>query len=283
MFPAGHHSPVEAARIAAAGGTVVAGRVLGMLQVSRSLGDARFKGCGVTAEPDLVRYVLRSGGGRSTGEEGNSDTASEAEDEVPYSMPLDLDLDLAGSDSDGGDDSTAAAPAGQQLRRCETTEAGTAAAVLPLRAGAAGECRTVAAGAAGRDEFVVIASDGLWAVMSNADVVRFVHAHTRGLLLAPEPLDVLQSCANDLVQEALVRGSRDNITATILYFAPAPTAPSSPAAVTASAAATATATPTPGALAVLASPPRTGAGTLRRCSSATFASDSGGGSAAVHR
>ena len=65
----------------------------------------------------------------------------------------------------------------------------------------------------------------------------------------------------------LVRGSRDNITATILFFAPPS---SSPAAAPATATAT---TATPGALAVLASPPRTRPDSLRRCCSATFSSE----------
>lgn len=269
-------SPLEAARIIDAGGTVVAGRVLGMLQVSRSLGDVRFKGSGVTAEPELVRYVLRSGtperrsSSGTSGEGNGGDFASEAESEVPFSMPVDLDLDLG---SDGDDDAAAAAtaaatPVDRQLRRCETTASVGATVDAQTRTGDAGECRTVVAeDAAARDEFVVIASDGLWGVMSNADVVRFVHQHTRGLALASEPLDVLQSCANDLVQEALVRGSRDNITATILFFAPPS---SSPAAAPATATAT---TATPGALAVLASPPRTRPDSLRRCCSATFSSE----------
>ena len=253
-----------------AGGTVVAGRVFGMLQVSRALGDARFKDSGVTAEPELVRYVLRTGSGGS----GDGGSASDAESEVPYSMPVDLDFDTSADDDDdnnnnnnnGDEDKDGlTAPAGRHLRRCETADTAGAAAVQTHTA-AAGECRTVAADTAGRDEFVVIASDGLWGVMSNADVVRFVHQHTRGLALAPEPLDVLQSCANDLVQEALVRGSRDNITATLLFFASESSAPSSPTAAAAP-------TTTPGALAVLASPPRTSPGSLRRCCSATFAAE----------
>ena len=260
-------SPLEAARITEAGGTVVAGRVFGMLQVSRSLGDARFKGSGVTAEPELVRYVLRSSSpdrnsssSSSGGEDNNSDGDSEGDavdGEVPYSMPVDLDFDLS------VDTSTE-----RRLRRCDTAPSvqGAAAGAQGTTAGA-GECRTIVAKSPGRDEFLVLASDGLWGVMSNADVVRFVHQHTRGLALAPEPLDVLQSCANDLVQEALIRGSRDNITATIVYFASEGTASASasPAA------------PVPGALAVLASPPRTSTGGLRRCCSATFASGTGSG------
>ena len=34
------------------------GRVLGVLEVSRSIGDGRFKGCGVTCVPDVMRCTL---------------------------------------------------------------------------------------------------------------------------------------------------------------------------------------------------------------------------------
>ena len=34
------------------------GRVLGILEVSRSFGDGRFKGCGVIATPDVLRCSL---------------------------------------------------------------------------------------------------------------------------------------------------------------------------------------------------------------------------------
>ena len=49
------HSPVvweERQRIQKAGGTVVEGRVLGQLEVSRALGDGRFKTVGVISTPE---------------------------------------------------------------------------------------------------------------------------------------------------------------------------------------------------------------------------------------
>lgn len=55
------HSPSqyeERMRIQKAGGTVREGRVLGVLEVSRSIGDGRFKRCGVSCIPDVMRCTL---------------------------------------------------------------------------------------------------------------------------------------------------------------------------------------------------------------------------------
>ncbi|XP_074625597.1 integrin-linked kinase-associated serine/threonine phosphatase 2C-like [Acropora palmata] len=55
------HSPSqyeERIRIQKAGGNVREGRVLGVLEVSRSIGDGRFKRCGVTCVPDVMRCTL---------------------------------------------------------------------------------------------------------------------------------------------------------------------------------------------------------------------------------
>ncbi|KAJ7388205.1 hypothetical protein OS493_039233, partial [Desmophyllum pertusum] len=55
------HSPSqyeERMRIQKAGGTVREGRVLGVLEVSRSIGDGRFKRCGVSCVPDVMRCTL---------------------------------------------------------------------------------------------------------------------------------------------------------------------------------------------------------------------------------
>lgn len=55
------HSPTiyeERMRIQKAGGSVIDGRVNGMLEVSRSIGDGRFKHCGVTANPDVFRFQI---------------------------------------------------------------------------------------------------------------------------------------------------------------------------------------------------------------------------------
>ncbi|CAL9684584.1 unnamed protein product [Knipowitschia caucasica] len=55
------HNPTmyeERMRIQRAGGTVREGRVLGVLEVSRSLGDGQYKRCGVISTPDLRRCQL---------------------------------------------------------------------------------------------------------------------------------------------------------------------------------------------------------------------------------
>ncbi|XP_051522301.1 integrin-linked kinase-associated serine/threonine phosphatase 2C isoform X3 [Myxocyprinus asiaticus] len=56
------HNPTiyeERMRIQRAGGTVRDGRVLGVLEVSRSIGDGQYKRCGVISTPDLRRCQLR--------------------------------------------------------------------------------------------------------------------------------------------------------------------------------------------------------------------------------
>ncbi|TWW77745.1 Integrin-linked kinase-associated serine/threonine phosphatase 2C [Takifugu flavidus] len=55
------HNPTiyeERMRIQKAGGTVRDGRVLGVLEVSRSIGDGQYKRCGVISTPDLRRCRL---------------------------------------------------------------------------------------------------------------------------------------------------------------------------------------------------------------------------------
>ncbi|XP_037124214.1 integrin-linked kinase-associated serine/threonine phosphatase 2C isoform X2 [Syngnathus acus] len=55
------HNPIiyeERMRIQRAGGTVREGRVLGVLEVSRSIGDGQYKRCGVISTPDLRRCQL---------------------------------------------------------------------------------------------------------------------------------------------------------------------------------------------------------------------------------
>lgn len=51
--------PKERKRIEAAGGTVEGGRVCGVLEVSRSFGDARLKTRGVSCTPDVTSFELK--------------------------------------------------------------------------------------------------------------------------------------------------------------------------------------------------------------------------------
>jgi serine/threonine protein phosphatase PrpC len=65
------------------------------------------------------------------------------------------------------------------------------------------------------DEFLVLATDGLWDVMSSSDVVAFVHAL---LEAAADDAGEREFIANSVVEEALRRGSWDNITVIIVWL-----------------------------------------------------------------
>ncbi|XP_041851143.1 integrin-linked kinase-associated serine/threonine phosphatase 2C isoform X3 [Melanotaenia boesemani] len=63
------HNPTiyeERMRIQRAGGSVRDGRVLGVLEVSRSIGDGQYKRCGVVSTPDLRRCQLTANDRRGT-------------------------------------------------------------------------------------------------------------------------------------------------------------------------------------------------------------------------
>jgi len=62
-------------------------------------------------------------------------------------------------------------------------------------------------------DFIVLACDGLYDVFTNEEVVNFINSHI-------EKEVVLTTIANDLVEEALDRGSTDNITVVIVKFNP---------------------------------------------------------------
>jgi serine/threonine protein phosphatase PrpC len=64
------------------------------------------------------------------------------------------------------------------------------------------------------DDFVVLATDGLWDVMSSPNAVAFIHA----LLEASTDDDERDQIATMLVEEALRRGSYDNITVIIVWL-----------------------------------------------------------------
>jgi len=58
------------------------------------------------------------------------------------------------------------------------------------------------------DEFVILASDGLWDKLSNEDAVALVHDTVK------EP----DMAATRLATEALTRGAADNITVVVCFF-----------------------------------------------------------------
>jgi serine/threonine protein phosphatase PrpC len=65
------------------------------------------------------------------------------------------------------------------------------------------------------DEFLVLATDGLWDVMSSADVVAFIHAL---LEAAADDEGEKEFIASSVVEEALRRGTWDNITVIIVWL-----------------------------------------------------------------
>lgn len=68
----------------------------------------------------------------------------------------------------------------------------------------------------GRERFLVLASDGLWETLSNNDAA-VVLQRTVGSSGAVATINA-QKCAERLVDEALLRGSTDNITALVCAF-----------------------------------------------------------------
>ena len=70
-----------------------------------------------------------------------------------------------------------------------------------------------------QDEFIIIASDGLWDVISNQDSVDFCHSALATAKRNHEIIpDVKNHLAKLLVEEAQRRGSMDNISAVIIWF-----------------------------------------------------------------
>lgn len=64
------------------------------------------------------------------------------------------------------------------------------------------------------DEFMVLASDGLWDVFQNWDVVRFIHSHLRTYRRG------YAAACEALVQECIRRGTVDNITVVLVNLQP---------------------------------------------------------------
>lgn len=70
------------------------------------------------------------------------------------------------------------------------------------------------------DEFVVIASDGLWDVLSNQHVVDWVHLMLQKVDREQSLQQRSDTIACGLVEEALRRGSYDNISVVIVWIQP---------------------------------------------------------------
>ncbi|KAL6523309.1 hypothetical protein OROGR_016912 [Orobanche gracilis] len=63
------------------------------------------------------------------------------------------------------------------------------------------------------DEYIVMASDGLWDVVSNADVVNIIR----------DTVKEAEMCSKRLATEAVERGSKDNITVIVVFLRPVST------------------------------------------------------------
>jgi serine/threonine protein phosphatase PrpC len=80
----------------------------------------------------------------------------------------------------------------------------------PIDGGVTAEPEVVEFGLTPEDQFVIMASDGVWDVMTDAEAVGLVHDTVK------DP----QMSAKRLVTEALSRGSRDNATALVVFLRP---------------------------------------------------------------
>ena len=67
------------------------------------------------------------------------------------------------------------------------------------------------------DSFILLASDGLWDVMSSQEVVSYVHQVLDNTPISHKD-ESRRSMAKDVVEEALRRGSSDNITVTVIWL-----------------------------------------------------------------
>jgi protein phosphatase 1B len=65
------------------------------------------------------------------------------------------------------------------------------------------------------DEFLVLACDGVWDVMTNEDICSFISARLR-------VTDNLEQIANEVIDTCLHKGSRDNMSIIIIAFPAAP-------------------------------------------------------------
>jgi serine/threonine protein phosphatase PrpC len=69
------------------------------------------------------------------------------------------------------------------------------------------------------DEFVLLASDGLWDVMSSQEVVDFVHEVLSSDTDTHSQLEKRENMARMVANEALERGSADNVCVVMLWLA----------------------------------------------------------------
>lgn len=66
--------------------------------------------------------------------------------------------------------------------------------------------------------FLILACDGLWDVMADQEAVDFVVAHCKENSKSDQVLSPNQFVAEALVEEAIERGTTDNVTAVVVFF-----------------------------------------------------------------
>mmetsp|Transcript_40194 Transcript_40194/g.101194 ORF Transcript_40194/g.101194 Transcript_40194/m.101194 type:complete len:299 (+) Transcript_40194:2-898(+) len=191
----------EAARISRAGGTVLFGRVMGSLALSRALGDADFKMPNNNQKrhyvlPDPFLCSVRVSPPSAWTAQQDSSAVSEENDGplAPLNDAGHEETNRAADDSTCNGDNCSATqkpPAGS-CGLCDDTEE-------------EGQCGRCSGG------FVVCACDGLWDVFSYTSCVEFVH---RQRLAGAGTRDA----AVALTREALRRGSTDNVTVVVIYL-----------------------------------------------------------------
>jgi serine/threonine protein phosphatase PrpC len=208
----------EKARIEKLGGYVNRKRVLGQLAVSRAFGDVGFK------RTSAEQAALQAREGKALEEKGEE----KEEKEGGSSLAKALGVSEAGSKEgkeEGGIFSSSDSSGGpaeekqkEKQKEQETKKAPpkkpSTALVLPADIVVTGplvsnEPDIVTHDIGPRDEFILLACDGVYDVMSNLDACQFVHRRLT------EGADVKEAC-EDLVDEALCRGSADNVTAVVV-------------------------------------------------------------------
>jgi serine/threonine protein phosphatase PrpC len=175
------YNPEEQARIEKLGGFVRNKRVLGQLAVSRAFGDVGFK---KTSAQQLAESKAEAKGEEKGGDAGGKGT-SECKEEGIFSI---------------AEKKTPTRPSTALIIPSDLEVIGPLVSNEP-------EIRTHDIGPS--DQFVLLACDGVYDVMSNLDAVQFVHRRFT------EGADAKEAC-EDLVDEALCRGSADNVTALVV-------------------------------------------------------------------
>ncbi|EGD79329.1 hypothetical protein PTSG_09742 [Salpingoeca rosetta] len=190
----------ERQRIQKAGGKVVDGRIQGIMEVSRTIGDGRFKTLGVTAQPHvskctLTQKVLTRDGGGGGGVVASVVATNPLLSSFPSLSPLRFLRPVPSSTLNVA-----------VLRVARTTVIRSSPRGVP-------SCH-------GQDVFLLLACDGLWDHLSIADAVAFVWDKIKQEKEAGSSLDVncAQRVANQLVNEAVHRGSDDNVSALLVLF-----------------------------------------------------------------